>query len=161
MAADQGGKTQKTEKVVATNRKAFHDYHIDERYEAGIALQGTEVKAMREGRVNLKDSFARVDRNEVILHNCHISPYSHGNIMNHDPVRPRKLLLHRREINKLMGRTQQKGLTLVPLKMYFNGAGKAKVEIGLGKGKQQFDRREDIKDREARRDVERAMKAKR
>jgi SsrA-binding protein len=160
MAADQGGKTQKTEKVVATNRKAFHDYRIDERYEAGIALQGTEVKAMREGRVNLKDSFARVDRNEVILHNCHISPYSHGNIMNHDPVRPRKLLLHRREINKLMGRTQQKGLTLVPLKMYFNVAGKAKVEIGLGKGKQQFDRREDIKDREARRDVERAMKAK-
>ena len=161
MAADQGAKTPKTEKVVATNRKAFHDYHIDERYEAGIALQGTEVKAMREGRVNLKDSFARVDRNEVILHNCHISPYSHGNIMNHDPLRPRKLLLHRREINKLMGRTQQKGLTLVPLKMYFNAAGKAKVEIGLGKGKQQFDRREDIKDREARRDVERAMKAKR
>jgi SsrA-binding protein len=161
MAADQGAKTQKAEKVVATNRKAFHDYHIDERYEAGIALQGTEVKAMREGRVNLKDSFARVDRNEVVLHNCHISPYSHGNIMNHDPLRPRKLLLHRREINKLMGRTQQKGLTLVPLKMYFNGAGKAKVEIGLGKGKQQFDRREDIKDREARRDVERAMKAKR
>ena len=161
MAADQGAKIQKAEKVVATNRKAFHDYHIDERYEAGIALQGTEVKAMREGRVNLKDSFARVDRNEVLLHNCHISPYSHGNIMNHDPLRPRKLLLHRREINKLMGRTQQKGLTLVPLKMYFNGAGKAKVEIGLGKGKQQFDRREDIKDREARRDVERAMKRKR
>jgi len=161
MGAGQGGKTDRTEKVVATNRKAFHVYHIDERYEAGLALQGTEVKAMREGRVNLRDSFARVDRNEVILHNCHISPYSHGNIMNHDPLRPRKLLLHRKEINKLMGRTQQKGLTLVPLRIYFSPKGKAKIELGLGKGKHEYDRREDIKDREARRDVERAMKGSR
>jgi SsrA-binding protein len=159
MGAGQGEKRDKTEKVVATNRKAFHDYHIEERYEAGMALQGTEVKAMREGRVNLRDSFARVDHNEVILHNCHISPYSHGNIMNHDPLRPRKLLLHRKEINKLIGRTQQKGLTLVPLRVYFSPKGKAKVELGLGKGKHEYDRREDIKDREARRDVERAMKA--
>ena len=158
MRVGQSGKGEKTEKVVATNRKAYHDYHIDERYEAGMVLLGTEVKAMREGRVNLKDSFARVDRNEVILHQCHISPYSHGNIMNHEPLRPRKLLLHRKEINKLMGRTQQKGLTLVPLRIYFNQAGKAKIEIGLGKGKHEYDRREDIKDREARRDVERAMK---
>jgi SsrA-binding protein len=154
-----GGKGEKAETVVATNRKAFHDYRIDERYEAGIALQGTEVKAMREGRVNLRDSFARVDGDEVMLHNCHISPYSHGNIMNHDPLRPRKLLLHRKEINKLMGRTQQKGLTLVPLKIYFNPAGKAKVEIGLGRGKHEYDRREDIKDREGRREVQRAMRA--
>ena len=151
-------KAEKTEKVVATNRKAFHDYRIDERFEAGMVLQGTEVKAMREGRVNLKDSFARVDKNEVVLHNCHISPYSHGNIMNHDPVRPRKLLLHRKEISKLLGRTQQKGLTLVPLRMYFNAGGRAKVELGLGKGKHDYDRREDIKGREVRRDVERAMK---
>lgn len=155
MAAGKGGKT---EKVVATNRKAFHDYHIEEKYEAGIALQGTEVKAMREGRVNLRESFARVDGNEVFLHHCHINPYSHGNIMNHDPLRRRKLLLHRREINKLMGWTQQKGLTLVPLRVYFNPEGKAKVELGVGKGKKEYDRREDIKDREARRDVERAMK---
>jgi SsrA-binding protein len=96
-----------------------------------------------------------------MLHHCHISPYSHGNIMNHDPLRPRKLLLHRKEINKLMGRTQQKGLTLVPLRIYFSPKGKAKVELGLGKGKREFDRREDIKDREARRDVERAMKGRR
>jgi len=164
MGGGQGGKTGKTgktEQAVATNRKAFHDYHIEERFEAGIALQGTEVKAMREGRVNLRDSFARVDHNEVMLHHCHISPYSHGNIMNHDPLRPRKLLLHRKEINKLMGRTQQKGLTLVPLRIYFTPKGKAKIELGLGKGKREYDRREDIKDREARRDVERAMKGRR
>ena len=156
MGADKSGKA---ETVVATNRKAFHDYHIEARYEAGMALQGTEVKAIREGRINLRESFARVDGNEVVLHNCHISPYSHGNIMNHDPLRPRKLLLHRKEINKLMGRTQQKGLTLVPLRIYFSPAGKAKVEIGLARGKQEYDRRETIKNRQARRDVERAMKA--
>jgi SsrA-binding protein len=155
----EAGKGEKAETVVATNRKAFHDYHIEERYEAGMALQGTEVKAIREGLVNLRDSFARVDGTEVILHNCHISPYSHGNIMNHDPLRPRKLLLHRRQINKLMGRTQQKGLTLVPLRLYFTPAGKAKIEIGLGKGKHEYDRREDIKNRESRREVQRAMKA--
>src|SRR5437763_16211175 len=109
-----------------------------------MVLQGTEVKAMREGRVNLKDSFARVDKNEVILHNCHISPYSHGNIMNHDPLRPRKLLLHRRQINKLMGRTQQKGLTLVPLRLYFTPAGKAKPEVGLRKGNHEEPASEDI-----------------
>lgn len=155
MGVDKGAKA---ETVVATNRKAFHDYHIEARYEAGMALQGTEVKAIREGRINLRESFARVDGNEVVLHNCHISPYSHGNIMNHDPMRPRKLLLHRKEISKLMGRTQQKGLTLVPLRIYFNPAGKAKVEIGLARGKQEYDRRETIKKREARRDVERALK---
>jgi SsrA-binding protein len=148
----------RAEKVVATNRKAFHDYHIEERLEAGVVLKGTEVKSLREGRVNLRDSYASVDHGEAILHHCHISPYSHGNLMNHDPVRPRKLLLHRKEINKLLGHTQQKGLTLVPLRIYFSPKGQAKVEIALARGKKQYDRRETIKDREAGREVQRAMK---
>ena len=146
------------EKLVASNRKAFHDYHIEEKVETGIVLTGTEVKALREGRVNLRDSYASVQRGEVMLLNCHISPYSHGNLMNHDPARPRKLLLHRKEINKLMGRTQQQGMTLVPLRVYFSPKGKAKVELGLGRGKRQYDRREAIREREAGREVERAMK---
>ena len=146
------------EKVVATNRKAFHDYSIEDKLEAGIVLRGTEVKSLREGKVNLRDSYASVEHGEAILHNCHISPYSHGNIMNHDPLRPRKLLLHRKEINKLLGKTQQKGLTLVPLRIYFSKRGQAKVEIALAKGKKQYDRREAIKSREAGREVERAMK---
>jgi SsrA-binding protein len=148
----------RTEQVVATNRKAYHDYEIEDKLEAGIVLRGTEVKSLREGRVNLRDSYASVDRGEVILHHCHISPYSHGNIMNHDPVRPRKLLLHRKEISKLLGQTQQKGLTLVLLRIYFTPRGQAKVEIALARGKKQHDRREAIKDREAGREVERAMK---
>ncbi len=148
------------EKVIATNRKAFHDYDITDKFEAGIVLKGTEVKSLRDGRVNLKDSYAAVDsRGEAILHNCHISPYSHGNIMNHDPLRPRKLLLHRKEINKLMGQTQQKGLTLVPLRIYFTKRGHAKVELALARGKKHHDRRESIKEREAGREMERAMKA--
>ncbi|MER3424073.1 MAG: SsrA-binding protein [Nitrospiraceae bacterium] len=146
------------EKVVATNRKAFHDYAIEEKLEAGIVLRGTEVKSLREGKVNLRDSYASVDHGEVVLHNCHISPYSYGNIMNHDPLRPRKLLLRRKEINKLLGKTQQKGLTLVPLRIYFSPRGKAKVELALAKGKKQYDRREAIKEREAGREVERALK---
>ncbi|HKR78355.1 MAG TPA: SsrA-binding protein SmpB [Nitrospira sp.] len=146
------------EKVVATNRKAFHDYFIEERYEAGIMLQGTEVKSLREGRVNLQDSYASVRGSEVFLHQCHISPYSHGNIMNHDPTRVRKLLLHQAEIHKLLGKTQQKGLTLVPLRIYFTKRGYAKVELGLAKGKKLYDRRETIKSREAGREVQRAIK---
>jgi SsrA-binding protein len=149
---------EQKETVVATNRKAFHDYAIEEKMEAGLVLRGTEVKSLREGKVNLRDSYASVDHEEVILHNCHITPYSHGNIMNHDPLRPRKLLLHRKEISKLLGKTQQKGLTLVPLRIYFNPRGKAKIEIALAKGKKQYDRRETIKSREAGREVERAMK---
>jgi SsrA-binding protein len=149
---------EQTETVVATNRKAFHDYAIEEKMEAGIVLRGTEVKSLREGKVNLRDSYASVDHEQVILHNCHITPYSHGNIMNHDPLRPRKLLLHRKEISKLLGKTQQKGLTIVPLRIYFSPRGKAKIEIALAKGKKQYDRREAIKDREAGREVERAMK---
>jgi SsrA-binding protein len=149
------------EKVVATNRKAFHDYHIEEKLEAGIVLRGTEVKSLREGLVNLRDSYASVDRGEVILHNCHINPYSHGNILNHEPLRPRKLLLHQKEINQLIGKTQQKGLTLIPLRIYFSPRGHAKVELALAKGKKQYDRREAIREREAGREVERAMKGKR
>ena len=149
---------ERTGKDVATNRKAFHDYAIEERLEAGIVLQGTEVKSLREGRVNLRDSFASVDKGVVRLHNCHISPYSHGNMMNHDPLRPRKLLLHKKEINKLIGQTQQKGLTLVPLRIYFSPRGHAKVEIALAKGKREYDRRETLKRREAGREMERAMK---
>ena len=149
-------RTDASEKVVATNRKAFHDYFIEERYEAGIMLQGTEVKSLREGRVNLQDSYASVRGTEVYLHQCHISPYSHGNIMNHDPTRVRKLLLHKAEIHKLLGKTQQKGLTLVPLRIYFSKRGYAKVE--LAKGKKLYDRRETIKTREAGREVQRAIK---
>ena len=152
---------EKSENAVATNRKAYHDYFIEEKFEAGIMLQGTEVKSLREGRVNLQDSYASVKGNEVFLHHCHISPYSHGNIMNHEPLRTRKLLLHRKEINKLLGKTQQQGLTLIPLRMYFSKRGLAKVELGLAKGKKQHDRRETIKTREASREVERAMKGKR
>lgn len=145
-------------KVVATNRKAYHDYFIEEKFEAGIVLKGTEVKSLRDRRVNLQDSYASVKDGEVFLQHCHISPYSHGNIMNHDPIRMRKLLLHRKEINKLLGKTQQKGLTLVPLRIYFSARGQAKVELGLAKGKKQHDRRESIKAREANREVERAIK---
>ncbi len=145
-------------KAVATNRKAFHEYFIEERFEAGIVLQGTEVKSLRDGKVNLQDSFASVRDGEVFLHHCHISPYSHGNIMNHDPLRVRKLLLHKKEINKLLGKTQQKGLTLIPLRIYFSSRGHAKVELGLAKGKKLYDRRESIKAREAGREVERAIK---
>ncbi|HKE61091.1 MAG TPA: SsrA-binding protein SmpB [Nitrospira sp.] len=149
-----------TEKVVATNRKAFHDYFIEDKFEAGIVLQGTEVKSLREGRVNLQDSYASVREGEMFLHNCHVSPYSHGNIMNHDPTRVRKLLLHKTEINKLLGKTQQKGLTLIPLRIYFSKRGHAKVELGLAKGKKLYDRRESIKAREAGREVQRAIKEK-
>ena len=151
-------KKDKSEKVVATNRKAFHEYTIEEKLEAGIVLKGTEVKSLREGRVNLRESYASVDRGELFLHQCHISPYSHGNIMNHDPARTRKLLLHRKQINKLLAKTRQKGLTLVPLRIYFSPRGQAKVEIALAKGKKQYDRREAIKGREAKREVERAIK---
>ena len=149
------------EKVVATNRKAFHDYHIEDRFEAGIMLRGTEVKSLREGLVNLRDSYASVNHGEVFLHNCHINPYSHGNIMNHEPLRTRKLLLHQKEITQLIGKTQQKGLTLIPLRIYFTPRGHAKVELALAKGKKQYDRRETIKEREAGREVERAMKGRR
>jgi len=145
---------------VATNRKAWHDYFIEERYEAGISLTGTEVKALREGRANLQDSFARIEHDEVILRQCHISPYSHGGRENHDPLRPRKLLLRREEISRLAGRLQQRGLTLVPLQFYLK-KGRIKVELGLARGKQRGDKRETLRRKVAEREVERAMKRER
>jgi SsrA-binding protein len=144
-------------KIVAKNRKAYHDYHIQETYEAGISLLGTEVKSLREGKANLKESYVIIKNNEAFLFNCHISPYTHGNIQNHEPLRTRKLLLHRKEIDRLWGSISQKGLTLIPLKLYFKG-GKAKIEIGLAKGKRQYEKRESIKEREASREIERHMK---
>lgn len=147
-------------KIIAENRKARHDYFVIETFEAGIVLKGTEVKSMREGKANLKDSFAMVEGEEVFLHNCHISPYRHGNIYNHDPLRIRKLLLHKSEINKLIGKTVEKGLTLIPLKLYFKG-GIAKVELALAKGKKLYDKREDIKKKTAMREIEKAFKGKR
>lgn len=144
-------------KLVAQNRKANHDYFIEETYEAGIVLQGTEIKAIRAGRVNLKDSFARIQNGEVFIHNMHISPYEHGNRYNHDPIRTRKLLLHRKQISKLIGDTKEAGYTLVPLKLYLKN-GFAKMLIGLGKGKKQYDKREDLKRKEAKRDIERAFR---
>jgi len=143
--------------IVCQNRKAYHDYHIEETIEAGLSLLGTEVKSLREGKGNLKDSYVLVKDNEVFLLNCHISPYSHGNITNHEPLRTRKLLLHKKEIERLRGKVAQKGYALVPLKIYFKGS-RAKVEVGLAKGKRLFEKRESIKEREAKRTIERAMK---
>lgn len=144
-------------KIVAQNRKAFHDYSIEETIEAGIVLTGTEVKSLREGKANLKDSYVLIKNGEVLLLNCHISPYTHGNIMNHDPVRTRKLLLHKKEIARIQGKALQKGYSLIPLKVYFKES-RAKVEIGLAKGKKMYEKRESIKKREADREIERAMK---
>lgn len=145
-------------KVVATNKKAYHDYFIQETYEAGISLKGTEVKSLREGKANLKDSYVLIKNSEAFLLNCHISPYSHGNIQNHEPLRTRKLLLHKREIEKLWGKIRETGLTLIPLKIYFS-KGKAKVEIGLAKGKRQYEKRDSIKKKEAKREIERHLKS--
>ena len=148
---------KKDSNAIATNRKARHDFFIEETYEAGLVLQGTEIKSIRAGRVNLKDAFARVSNGEVYVHNMHISTYEQGNRYNHEPTRSRKLLLHRSEINKLIGQTQMKGYSLVPLKIYIKN-GVAKLLIGLGKGKKKYDKREDLKQKAAKRDVERAMK---
>ncbi len=144
-------------KIVAQNRKAFHDYFVEETFEAGMVLTGTEVKSLRDGKANLKDSYVIIKDAEAFLLNCHISPYSHGNIANHDPVRTRKLLLHRKEIIRLQGMAAQKGYSLVPLKIYFKES-RAKVEIGLVKGKRQYEKRESIKKKEADREIARAMK---
>ncbi|MBE0475862.1 MAG: SsrA-binding protein SmpB [Coriobacteriia bacterium] len=146
------------QRVVATNKKAFHDYFIDETFEAGISLTGTEVKSLRESGASLRESFATVRRGEVWLHGVHISPYSHGNRSNVDPDRPRKLLLHKREIRYLLGKTKEKGLTLIPLKLYFSPSNLAKVELGLARGKKLFDKRAAIAERDQRRDVERALR---
>jgi len=144
-------------KLICANKKATHSYFIEERYEAGVVLQGTEVKSLREGRANLKESYAKVKDGEVFLYNCHISPYSHGNRLNHDPIRPRKLLLRKREIRKLFGKVAERGYTLVPLSLYFM-RGKAKLELGLGKGKKLYDKRQTMKERDASREMERVFK---
>ena len=151
---------EKAQTSIAENRKAFHDFHILDTYEAGIALLGTEVKAIREGRVNLRDSFARLDQSEVFLHNVNISPYSHQGYATHTPLRARKLLLHRDEIRKLIGKTVEKGMTLVPVRMYFKN-GRVKVAIALAKGKKDYDKRETIKRREVDRETRAAVKARR
>jgi SsrA-binding protein len=143
--------------AVATNRKARHDYFIEETLEAGLVLQGTEVKSLRLGLANLTDSYAIVKNNEVFLFNANISPYPHGNIMNHEPLRTRKLLLHSEEIRKLITKITQKNFTLIPLKIYFL-RGKAKVLLGLAKGKKSFDKRDTIKEKESKREVDRAVK---
>lgn len=146
-------------KVVSQNKKAYADYHIDETIEAGIVLTGTEVKSLRQGKANLKDSYVIIKDNEAWLLNCHISPYSHGNIFNHDPLRTRKLLLHRKEIERLRGKIQQQGYTLIPLKLYFKGP-YVKVEIALAKGRKKYEKRDIIKKKEAQREIERALKNK-
>jgi SsrA-binding protein len=152
---------EKAQKIIADNRKALHDYHILDEWEAGVALLGTEVKAIREGRVNLRDSYARLDKGEVWLSNVHISPYSHSDGYDrHDERRQRKLLLHRHEIEKMAGRVAEKGLTLVPLRMYFKN-GKVKVALALAKGKQAHDKRETIRKREVDRDTRAAIKERR
>lgn len=145
------------EKVIATNKKARHDYFIEQTMEAGIVLAGTEVKSIRQGKVNLRDSYAEVLGNEIFLHNMHIGPYEKGNIFNRDPDRDRKLLLHRHEINRLIGYSQQKGLSLVPLRVYFRD-GRVKVELAVAQGKKQYDKRRDIAKRDANREIDRKLK---
>ncbi len=146
------------EKVLCVNKKAFHDYHIEESYEAGIALQGTEVKSLRLGKANLKDSYVRIEDGEAFLYNTHISPYPFGHQSNHDPERTRKLLLHKREIRRLAGKIQERGYTLIPLKIYLK-RGIIKIELGLAKGKTLYDKREELKRKAAAREMEKVIKA--
>jgi SsrA-binding protein len=153
-------KQDQAEKLLATNRKAFHEYFILDKLEAGIALLGTEVKSIRDARINLKESYAAVKDGEAFLLNCHVSPYTHGNRENHDPLRRRKLLLHKREIRKLIGKTQEKGLTLVPLRVYLR-RGKIKVELGVARGKKLFDKRESERRKETDRETRAAVKQRR
>ena len=145
--------TKKNDRNIATNKKAWHDYFIDETFEAGISLSGTEVKSIRLGKVNLKDSYARIKDGEIFICNMHISPYEKGNIFNLDPIRDRKLLLKKLEINRLYGIMSQKGSTLIPLNIYFSGKW-VKVELGLGKGKKLYDKREDIAEKDAKREID-------
>jgi SsrA-binding protein len=144
-------------KVVSQNKKAYHDYFIEETYEAGIVLQGTEIKSIRAGKCNLKDSYARIQNGEAWLYSMHVSPYEQGNRYNHDPLRPRKLLLHGKEIAKLYGEAKETGMALVPLKIYLKN-GFAKVLLGLAKGKKNYDKRETLKKKEANREIERAFR---
>jgi SsrA-binding protein len=150
---------ESSQPVVIVNRKARHDYFIDETIEAGLVLTGSEVKSIRDGRCNLVDSFARITRGEAYISNVHISQYDPAHRDNHEPTRSRKLLLHRLEIDRLEGKLKQKGLTLIPLRIYFNARGRAKIELGLGRGKKLHDKRQSIKEREAKRETARAMRA--
>ncbi|AXF56246.1 SsrA-binding protein SmpB [Salicibibacter kimchii] len=143
-------------KIIAQNRKARHDFFIEETFEAGMVLRGTEIKSIRAGRINIKESFARVENGEIILHQAHISPYEQGNRHNHDPVRERKLLLHKREIKKLLGKTQQQGYSIIPIKVYLK-QGRAKVQIGLAKGKKKYDKRQALKEKDAKRQMDKAI----
>ncbi len=145
-------------KIVSTNKKAFHDYHIDETLEAGMVLTGPEVKSLRAGKANLRDGYAQLRNGEVFLYNVHISPYSYATTMQQDPLRTRKLLLHRREIRKLIGKLHEKGVALVPLKIYFVANGKAKIELGLARGKKLYDKRAALKEKESNREIERSMR---
>src|SRR5438552_7744059 len=145
------------EKTIALNRRARHEFSIEDSMEAGIVLSGTEIKSIRAGKVNLADAFARIEKGEAWLVGAHIAPWEGGNRLNHEPKRDRKLLLHRGQIHQLLGKTKAKGLTLVPLRLYISDRGKAKVEIGLGRGKQLYDRRREIAARDARRDLDREL----
>lgn len=144
-------------KLVANNKKAYHDYFIDEKYEAGIVLHGTEVKSLRMGKCSIKEAWVRIQDGEVWVYGMHISPYEKGNIFNKDPLRPRKLLMHKAEIGKLLGKVKEKGITLVPLQVYFKN-GRAKLEIGLARGKKLYDKREELAKRDMRREAEREFK---
>ena len=144
-------------KLIANNKKAYHDYFILDTYETGISLAGTEVKSLRMGKCSIKESFVRIENGEVFIYGMHISPYEKGNIFNKDPLRPRKLLLHKYEINKLLGKTKEKGIAIVPLKVYFKGS-LVKVEIGLAKGKKLYDKRQDIAKRDQQREAEKQFK---
>ena len=144
-------------KIIANNKKAYHDYFILEKYEAGISLAGTEVKSLRQGRVNLKDSWCSIVEGEIFVNGMHISPYEHGNIFNRDPMRVRKLLMHKKEINRLYGTVKQTGYSLIPISLYFKD-NRVKVQVGLCKGKKLYDKREDMAKRTAKRDIERALK---
>ncbi len=145
-------------KIVCTNKKAYHDYTIEQTIEAGMVLKGSEVKSLRAGKANLKDGYARVKNNELWLYNVHISPYTHASYDAPDSTRARKLLLHRREINKLIGKMQEKGYSLIPLKIYFNEKGKAKLALGLAKGKKLYDKRAALKKKDTKRDMDRALR---
>ena len=153
-------KGKESQKLIANNKKAYHDFFIDETYECGIALHGTEVKSMRMGKCSIKEAFVRIEDGEVFVYGMHVSPYEKGNIFNKDPLRVKKLLLHKYEINKLLGKIKEKGYTLVPLQVYFKD-GKVKVELGLARGKKLYDKRADMAAREAKRDIDRAMKEQR
>ena len=150
-------KQKEERKLVANNKKAYHDYFIDETYEAGVVLHGTEVKSLRMGKCSIKESFIRIENGEVFVYGMHVSPYEKGNLFNKDPLRVKKLLLHTNEINKLAGRVAEKGYTLVPLQVYFK-EGKVKVEIGLARGKKLYDKREDMAKKDAKREIEKEFK---